>query len=290
MFELLSLYLEFIELEKGLSPNSIEAYRRDVEFFLEYFSTKTNLDEISRHDISNYIRFLKENNYAITSITRKISSIKSFFKWACTTNYAKNNPAQLIELPKRPKKLPKVLTLKDIEEILSHDLSKLEAVILELLYSCGFRVSELVNLKIADINLKAKYVLCFGKGSKERLVPIGEKAITKINEYLPERDFIIKKNKLDTKFLLLHENGRLVTRQDIYNLVHSQGEIIHKNISPHTLRHSFATHLLEYGADLRVIQEMLGHSDISTTRIYTHITNNQIRDDYNKYHPRNEKE
>lgn len=280
MFELLSLYLEFIELEKGLSPNSIEAYRRDVEFFLEYFSTKTNLDEISRHDISNYIRFLKENNYAITSITRKISSIKSFFKWACTTNYAKNNPAQLIELPKRPKKLPKVMTLKDIEEILSHDLSKLEAVILELLYSCGFRVSELVNLKMTDINLNARYVLCFGKGSKERLVPIGEKAITKINEYLPERDFIIKKNKLDTKFLLLHENGRLVTRQDIYNLVHSQGEIIHKNISPHTLRHSFATHLLENGADLRVVQELLGHSDVATTQLYTHISKKRLKEVY----------
>ena len=280
MFELLSLYLEFIELEKGLSPNSIEAYRRDVEFFLECFSTKTNLDEISRHDISNYIRFLKENNYAITSITRKISSIKSFFKWACTTNYAKNNPAQLIELPKRPKKLPKVMTLKDIEEILSHDLSKLEAVILELLYSCGFRVSELVNLKMTDINLKARYVLCFGKGSKERLVPIGEKAITKINEYLPERDFIIKKNKLDTKFLLLHENGRLVTRQDIYNLVHSQGEIIHKNISPHTLRHSFATHLLENGADLRVVQELLGHSDVATTQLYTHISKKRLKEVY----------
>lgn len=280
MFELLSLYLEFIELEKGLSPNSIEAYRRDVEFFLEYFSAKTNLDEISRHDISNYIRFLKENNYAITSITRKISSIKSFFKWACTTNYAKNNPAQLIELPKRPKKLPKVLTLKDIEEILSHDLSKLEAVILELLYSCGFRVSELVNLKMTDINLNARYVLCFGKGSKERLVPIGEKAITKINEYLPERDFIIKKNKLDTKFLLLHENGRLVTRQDIYNLVHSQGEIIHKNISPHTLRHSFATHLLENGADLRVVQELLGHSDVATTQLYTHISKKRLKEVY----------
>lgn len=280
MFELLSLYLEFIELEKGLSSNSIEAYRRDIEIFLEYFSTKTNLDEISRHDISNYIRSLKENNYAITSITRKISSIKSFFKWACTTNYAKNNPAQLIELPKRPKKLPKVMTLKDIEEILSHDLSKLEAVILELLYSCGFRVSELVNLKMTDINLKARYVLCFGKGSKERLVPIGEKAITKINEYLPERDFIINKNKLDTKFLLLHENGRLVTRQDIYNLVHSQGEIIHKNISPHTLRHSFATHLLENGADLRVVQELLGHSDVATTQLYTHISKKRLKEVY----------
>lgn len=282
MFELLSLYIEFIEIEKGLSENSIEAYRRDVEAFLEYFPNKTNLDEISRHDISSYIRFLKGNNYAITSITRKISSIKSFFKWACITNNANSNPAQLIELPKRPKKLPKVMTVKEIEEILSHNLSKLEAVILELLYSCGFRVSELVNLKLQDINLKSRYILCLGKGSKERLVPIGEKAITKINEYLPDRNFIIKTKKLDTKHFLIHQDGRFVTRQDVYNLVHSQGELIHKNISPHTLRHSFATHLLENGADLRVVQELLGHSDVATTQLYTHISKKRLKEVYFK--------
>lgn len=282
MFELLSLYLEFIELEKGLSSNSIEAYRRDIELFLEYFAEKNSLDEISRHDINSYIRFLKENKYAITSVTRKISSIKSFFKWACITNHSEKNPAQMIEVPKRPKRLPKVMTLNDIEEILSHDLTNLEAVILELLYSCGFRVSELVNLKLQDINLKAGYVLCFGKGSKERLVPIGEKAIKKLEIYLPERDFYLKKNNITTKKLLINENGRFITRQDIYTLVHSQGETIHKNISPHTLRHSFATHLLENGADLRVVQELLGHSDVATTQLYTHISKKRLKDVYFK--------
>ncbi len=282
MFELLSLYLEFIELEKGLSINSIEAYRRDIEFFIEFMNKKTNLDDITRQDISAYIRFLKEKKYSISSITRKISSIKSFFKWACMTEYATSNPALTIELPKRPKILPKVMTIKDIETMLSNNLTNLQTVILELLYSCGFRVSELVNLKLSDINLSSKYILCVGKGNKERIVPIGSKAIEKINIYLKDRDYFIVKNKLNTKKFLINEDGRLVNRQDVYNLVHSQGKIINKNVSPHTLRHSFATHLLENGADLRVVQELLGHSDVATTQLYTHITKKRLKEVYFK--------
>lgn len=280
MFELLSLYLEFAELEKGLSINSIEAYRRDIEFFLEFFADKTSPDDLSRQDISAYIRHLKEEGYAVTSITRKISSVKSFFKWACMTGNAKTNPAQLIELPKRPKRLPKVMTIKDIEEILARDLTTLEAVILELLYSCGFRVSELAKLKLKDINIASKYVLCTGKGSKERIVPIGNTALRKIEAYMPEREYFLVKNKLETPYFLVNESGRIVTRQDIYKLVHSQGKIIHKDISPHTLRHSFATHLLENGADLRVVQELLGHSDVATTQLYTHISKKRLKDVY----------
>lgn len=280
MFELLSSYLEFTELEKGLSPNSIEAYRRDIASFLIFLQSKNSINDITRHDISSYIRYLNEEHYAITSITRKISSIKSFFKWACMTQNATTNPAQLIELPKRPKKLPKVMTIKDIEEILSHNLTKLEAVILELLYSCGFRVSELVNLTLKDINLGGKYIICTGKGDKQRIVPIGNAAENKIKEYLPEREYSVKKNKLDTKKFLISNTGRLITRQDIYTLVHTQGKIINKNISPHTLRHSFATHLLENGADLRVVQELLGHSDVATTQLYTHISKKRLKEVY----------
>ena len=280
MFELLSIYLEFIELEKGLSKNSIEAYRRDLEYFFEFVSDMLTLDDITRHDITAYIRKLSEEKYAISSITRKISSIKSFFKWACMTGNATANPALTIEIPKRPKLLPKVMTINDIEEMLSNNLTTLQAVILELLYSCGFRVSELANLNLSDINLRAGYILCIGKGSKERLVPIGQKAKEKINAYLPERDFIIAKYKLNTKKFLINEEGRGINRQDIYNLVHSQGELIHKNISPHTLRHSFATHLLENGADLRVVQELLGHSDVATTQLYTHISKKRLKEVY----------
>lgn len=280
MFELLSIYLEFIELEKGLSKNSIEAYRRDLEYFFEFVSDMLTLDDITRHDITAYIRKLSEEKYAISSITRKISSIKSFFKWACMTGNATANPALTIEIPKRPKLLPKVMTINDIEEMLSNNLTTLQAVILELLYSCGFRVSELANLNLGDINLRSGYILCIGKGSKERLVPIGHKAKEKINAYLPERDFIIAKYKLNTKKFLINEEGRGINRQDIYNLVHSQGELIHKNISPHTLRHSFATHLLENGADLRVVQELLGHSDVATTQLYTHISKKRLKEVY----------
>lgn len=279
MFELLSLYLEFIELEKGLSNNSIEAYRRDIEAFFE-FLPNIKLNDITRHDISAFIRALKENKYATSSITRKISSIKSFFKWACISGYSNINPTLTIELPKRPKLLPKVMTIKDIEEILSHNLTPLQAVILELLYSCGFRVSELANLKITDINLNSRYVMCTGKGNKERIVPIGSVALKKIQDYLVDRDFYISKNNLNTKKFLINESGRFVNRQDIYNLVHSQGELINKNISPHTLRHSFATHLLENGADLRVVQELLGHSDVATTQLYTHISKKRLKEVY----------
>ena len=151
---------------------------------------------------------------------------------------------------------------------------------MELLYSCGLRVSELVNLKITDIDLSSKYVRCFGKGSKERLIPMGEKAKNVIKEYLPQRDLLVKKYNLNTRRLLILETGRFITRQDIYTFIHNQGKLIHKNISPHTLRHSFATHLLENGADLRVVQELLGHSDVSTTQLYTHISKKRLKEVY----------
>jgi len=280
MFNLLSVYLEFIEIEKGLSNNSIEAYRRDLELFLEFFISKTSLDDFVRQDILAYIKYLKENNYATSSITRKISSIKSFFRWACMTGNSTTNPTLAVELPKRPRRLPKVMTIKDIEDMLSKNLTTLQIIILELLYSCGFRVSELVSVNINDINIANKYIICTGKGNKERIVPVGKIAIEKLKQYLSDREYYIAKYKLTTKRLLINPNGRLVNRQDVYNLVHSQGELINKNISPHTLRHSYATHLLENGADLRIVQELLGHSDVSTTQLYTHISKKRLKEVY----------
>ena len=174
----------------------------------------------------------------------------------------------------------KVVSIKEIEEMLHNNLTPLEHVIMELLYSCGLRVSELVNLKTNDIDLSSKYIRCFGKGSKERIIPIGEIAKKAVTEYMPERDFLVKKYNLNTKLLLIQNSGRLITRQDVYTFIHAQGKLIHKNISPHTLRHSFATHLLENGADLRVVQELLGHSDVSTTQLYTHISKKRLKDVY----------
>ena len=277
MYEVISQYLEYLELEKGLSPNTIDAYRRDLYFFAE---NTERLENIDRTHINNYIRNLKEQKLAPSSIIRKIASLRGFFKWATSMNILSKNPASTLEQPRVPQKLPKVISIKDIEKMLHSDLSKIQLVILELLYSCGLRVSELVNLKLNDIDINSKYVRCFGKGSKERIIPMGNQAIEALKKYIPARELIIKKYNLTTKKLLINDLGRYINRQDIYNFIHACGKKIYKNISPHTLRHSFATHLLENGADLRVVQELLGHSDVSTTQLYTHISKKRLKDVY----------
>lgn len=279
MLQIISMYLEYLELEKGLSINSINAYRRDLTGFAESLDTD-NICEITRQNVNRFIRDLKDNHYAITSIIRKIASLRGFFKWAYASGLTGTNPALALEQPKLPKKLPKVLNITEIETLLKENLTTTEHLIMELLYSCGFRVSELVNLKLADIDIKSKYIRCFGKGSKERIIPMGETAKSVIKEYLLTRDLLIKKYNIDSKKLLIKENGHFISRQDVYNFIHAQGKLIHKNISPHTLRHSFATHLLENGADLRIVQELLGHSDVSTTQLYTHISKKRLKEVY----------
>lgn len=279
MYQTIGEYLEYLEIEKGLAQNTIDAYRRDLEKFSDNINAE-NLREIDRGKINLYVRMLKENKYAPTSIIRKIASLRGFFKWATSIGIIDKNPASTLEQPKVPQRLPKVITVKEVEELLHNNLTPLEHVMMELLYSCGLRVSELVNLKVNDIDLSSKYVRCFGKGSKERLIPIGETAKNIVKEYLVERDILIKKYNITSKRLLILENGRYVTRQDVYNFIHAQGKLIHKNISPHTLRHSFATHLLENGADLRIVQELLGHSDVSTTQLYTHISKKRLKEVY----------
>ena len=277
MYEIISQYLEYLELEKGLSQNTIDAYRRDL---YDFASGVDNLGEVSRNTINFYIRNLKEAKLAPTSITRKIASIRGFFKWTASMNILEKNPASTIEQPKIPQRLPKVISIKEIEEILHSNLSSIQFVIIELLYSCGLRVSELVNLKLNDIDINSKYVRCFGKGSKERIIPLGKKAVEALEKFYHERELLIKKYNLSTKKLLVLENGNIANRQYIYTFIHERGKIIHKNISPHTLRHSFATHLLENGADLRVVQELLGHSDVSTTQLYTHISKKRLKEVY----------
>lgn len=282
--QFLSEYLEFIEVEKGLSQNTVEAYRNDLISFFEFcqFRKVSSIDKISRSDLNAFILNLREKKYSSTSVMRKIASLRGFFKWFCVNEYGVNNPAQTLEQPKLPKRLPKVMTIDELNSILSSGLNQLELLIVELLYGCGLRVSELVNLKVANIDINQKYIQCYGKGSKERLVPFGKKAKDAIIKYLKFREIIILQNKLNTnlKHFLLKDNGKKVSRQDVYNFIRHQGEKIHKHITPHTLRHSFATHLLENGADLRVVQELLGHSDVSTTQLYTHITKKRLKEVY----------
>jgi len=280
--QILAEYLEYLEVEKGLSSNTVAAYRRDLGEFEDFCAMRriAGTEQAERHDISAFILKLHEDKYSPSSIMRKIASLRGFYKWLCANDFCKIDPTLTIEPPKLPKRLPKVISVKDIEEILNQNLNITETVIIELLYGCGLRVSELSELDVSNINIKGKYLQCLGKGSKERIIPLGSKAILALKKYLPQREFIIKKFNLKENHLLVTNDGREISRQDIYNFVHEQGKKIHKTISPHTLRHSFATHLLENGADLRVVQELLGHSDVSTTQLYTHISKKRLKDVY----------
>ncbi len=277
--QILSEYLDYLEIEKGLAENTLEAYRRDLNGFFE-FCGDINIREIQRNRINSYVRELHEKHFSPTSIMRKIASIRGFFKWASINNVLQTNPALTLEQPKVPQKLPKVMTVEEINNLLNQNLDKLQRVILELLYGCGLRVSELVNLKTTDYDLKGKYLECTGKGSKDRIVPLGKKAVLAIKNYLPERDYLLQKYNLNTKNLLINEKGKKVNRQEVYTFIHELGKKLHKSISPHTLRHTFATHLLENGADLRVVQELLGHSNVSTTQLYTHISKKRLKEVY----------
>lgn len=280
--QILAEYLEYLEVEKGLSINTIDAYRRDLSAFLELCANleAEELTQIQRTHINAYIRDLREKQYSPTSVMRKIASLRGFFKWLCAQEICVQNPTITLEQPKIPRRLPKIMSVQEIENILTANLTKTQRLIVELLYGCGLRVSELVGLKTNSVDLSANYLKCSGKGSKERLVPLGSKAKEALQNYYEQRDFLVKKYNLDTKTLFIADDGRFLNRQDVYNFIHEQGKRIHKNISPHTLRHSFATHLLENGADLRIVQELLGHSDVSTTQLYTHISKKRLKEVY----------
>ena len=275
----LSQYLDFLDVEKGLSQNTLDAYRRDLGDFFEFLND-IDIEKIQRTQLNSYIRNLHENKYSPTSIMRKIASLRGFFKWADANEIIKSNPALTLEQPKIPQRLPKVMSVSEIEQILSHNLSDLQKTIVELLYGCGLRVSELVNLTVTSYDLRNRYLQCTGKGSKDRIVPLGKKACSAIENYLKQREFLLIKYNLKTDRLLINEKGKAVTRQEVYNFIHEQGKTLHKTISPHTLRHSFATHLIENGADLRVVQELLGHSDVATTQLYTHISKKRLKEVY----------
>lgn len=278
----ISQYMEYLEIERGLANNTIMAYRSDL-YSLSDFLVQQNIEEyseIQRFHLNLYIKNLYDKKYTPRSITREIASIKGFFKWLSINGYIKHNPALSLEQPKLPKRLPKVLSMKEITELLDSNMSTLDSAILELLYAAGLRVSELSDILLNNIDLNSKFIRCTGKGSKERIVPIGCKAVSALRKYFKDREYIVKKYNLTTKYCFIKENGKKLTRQDVYVFIHSIGKNVNKNISPHTIRHSFATHLLENGADLRVVQELLGHSDVSTTQLYTHISKKRLKEIY----------
>lgn len=281
-YEYLSEYIEYLYVERGLSDNTEQAYRRDLASFLEFLekSQVSDFDDVTRTIINGYIRDLRSQSYAPTSITRKIASLRGWFKWMMGNELINHDPTVSLEQPKLSRHLPKVLSTSEINLILSKDLSCLERAIFELLYAAGLRVSELVSLDLSNINLELSYVRCFGKGSKERLVPIGEEAKFALSGYLKDRDYIIKKNNLKTETFFLNEAGKRITRQEVYGFMKNLGKHVNKHLTPHMIRHSFATHMLENGADLRVVQELLGHSDVSTTQLYTHVSKKRLKQVY----------
>lgn len=287
-------YLRFLMLEKGLSQNTIDAYMADFDK-LEQFSTIINkpLNKLESTDFSRFLMELLELGIASSTQARILSGIKSFYKFLLVEDVLEDDPTALLEAPKMGRKLPSVLSLEEIEAMLAAiDLSKPEGqrnkAIIETLYGCGLRVSELTHLNISNIYAEDEFVRVVGKGDKERLVPIGQKALKEIFLYTST-----DRNKLDIQrghedVLFLNRRGKQLTRVMIFTIIKDLAVMagIQKVVSPHTFRHSFATHLLENGANLRVIQQMLGHASILTTEIYTHMDSKLLRETINMYHPR----
>jgi integrase/recombinase XerD len=290
--DLLKNFLIYLSVEKGLSRNTIESYSIDLRKFQEFLSSgNKGFVSFSRTDIVDFIERLRAESYAISSICRFISSIKSLCKYLMIQNLIQEDPSETLQAPKRWERLPKALSVSDVRSFLelSSSLTKptliRDAVMLELLYSSGLRVSELVSLKLEDIHLEAGFLRVLGKGSKERIVPVNTRAIEKLKSYINQQRPQILKKRLSI-YLFVTGRGKPMTRQRFWQAIKTLGRRSGIQLSPHTLRHSFATHLLEGGADLRSVQKMLGHSDISTTQIYTKVTTERIKKVYTKHHPR----
>jgi integrase/recombinase XerD len=289
-------FSSFLKLEKSLSRNSLDAYIHDIiKFtqFLEYFNYKLSPEEIKLNHLKEFIEWVNKLGMEPRSQARIISGIKSFYKFLLLNDEIENDPTALIESPKIGRKLPVFLSIEEIDLLIKAiDLSKPEGqrnkAMIETLYSCGLRVSELVDLKITNLYFDLEFIKVFGKGSKERLVPIGKKAVKEIQLYLKFDRNKIKVNKDSENIVFLNRRGRKLTRVMIFTIIKNLAKKIEleKNIGPHTFRHSFATHLMDGGADLRAIQEMLGHESITTTEIYTHLDREYLRDTILRFHPR----
>ncbi|MDR3049574.1 MAG: site-specific tyrosine recombinase XerD [Elusimicrobiota bacterium] len=283
-------FISYIIVEKGLSKNTALAYKSDLLKFID-FSTKkgVQIESLSHQDITDFLWDMKVKKFKPRSIYRMTESIRQFYKFLHIEDFIDNNPTEFLAIPKIPEDLPKLLTLEEMKLLLnSVNKSDIRSVrnraMLELLYACGIRVSELVNLKFSNINLDDNFIQVIGKGSKERIVPFGETAKKYLNLYLKMR----RPYSTVSEFIFISRLGKKMSRiafwQQLKQIALQAG--IYKNITPHTFRHSFASHFLSEGADIRFVQEMLGHSSIATTQIYTHISNSEIRQKHKQYHPR----
>ncbi len=285
-------FKQYLLIDKKYSNNTIESYDNDLSKYFNFMNKKNiRIKNIKKDDIIEYIEDLKNNNITDKSIAHNISVIRSFYKFLILEKIIDKSPTKFIDLPKIRKTLPNVLSIEEVDKLLdinlSNNFSYRNKAMLELLYATGLRVSELVNLKLENIDIDECFVRTIGKGNKERIIPIGDVALKYLKEYIIYyRSSLLKKEQND--YLFLNNHGKKMTRQGFFKIIKKQADDkkIKKDISPHTLRHSFATHLLEHGADLRSIGEMLGHSSVSTTEIYTHISNEKLKQDYMS-HPHN---
>lgn len=295
MDDLLKEYLHHLRIEQGLSENTIQNYRRDLQRYGKFLREKQEKDYIQarRTDVLLFLQQLKEDGLADSSVSRMVSCLRQFHLRLKQEGLSERNPMENVELPKKRQSLPKSLTMEEVDRLLAAPDTKTvlglrDRAILEVMYATGLRVSELVNLTMDEVHLQLGFIQTIGKGDKERIVPLGEEAVYWIEEYLAGSRPTLTHGRKDSSFLFLNFHGRGFTRQGIWKnlkqIVREAG--IHKNVSPHMLRHSFATHILENGADLRIVQELLGHADISTTQIYTHITKERMVESYRKFHPR----
>ena len=287
-------YLHYLKVERGLSENTINSYGIDLKLFLEYLRENEipSFKQVNKEVIVNYMQSEKNNNKANSSILRSVSSLRKFFQYLAQEKIIEKDPMLLIDTPKKKQHLPQVLTKEEVEKLLRSPntgqvLGLRDRAMLELMYATGLRISEIINLKLEDLHLTMGTLQTLGKGHKERIVPVGDEAIKWVNRYLEEaRPKLLKQKRSNYLFLNFHGNN--LTRQGVWKNLKAEVRKagIQKNITPHTLRHSFATHILENGADLRIVQELLGHADISTTQIYTHLSIKQLADIYNRAHPR----
>jgi integrase/recombinase XerD len=286
----------YLKLEKGLSDNSIDAYTTDIAKLQQYGASqpdKLNPEDFSLNDLRQFINWVNLLGMIPSSQARILSGIKAFYKYLLAENLIKINPAELLESPKKQRKLPDTLSYQDINRLIEViDLSRPDGVrnkaIIEVLYSCGLRVSELTELKLSNLYLEIEFIKVVGKGSKERLVPIGGEAIKALKIWIEQVRVHVQKKKGEEDMVFLNHRGSRLSRVYIFMLIKQLAQLagIKKSISPHTLRHSFATHLVEGGADLRAVQEMLGHESITTTEIYTHLDREYLKETIISYHPR----
>ena len=291
----IQLFLEYLTVELGLSANTRQAYERDLRLFCKTLGFKNSdaLVNVNREQITGYMTQLKEKGLAAATIARKLAAIKAFYRFMTAEGYMDANPAEVVEAGTKGIKLPHVLSEDEVVRLLNQpDITTAEGfrdrTMLEVLYATGMRVSELINLTLERVDLNMKYIIAFGKGSKERIVPLGSVAAEFLQQYLEKVRPKLTHAGRNTNIVFLAFGGHELTRQRFWQIIRAYGRKanINKALTPHILRHSFATHLLDNGADLRSVQELLGHSDISTTQIYTHLTNKRLRDIYAKAHPR----